>query len=141
MPRRRVDSVTLDLFGFDPVGAAYAVSADENRALLGLGVLALAVYHVLKRFARGNGKVTAASYYRLAFVLAEHAQGSGRRVAPPSRDQLRHALQRLQGAGLVFREAVENERRGVLEIWLPHGVGGTSSRGSGPGYSPGLRVQ
>ena len=137
MARRRPDSLTLDLFGFDPVGAGYSVTPAESRGLLGLGVLPLAVWHVLKRFVRGDGKVYAASYYRLAFVLSEHATGPGRRAVEPSRRQLRTALDRLQAAGLVIRPSVENERRGVLEIWLVGGVGGTVTRPIRAGYRAG----
>lgn len=140
MPRaRRPDPHTLDLFGFDPVGAAYSTSADESRALLGLGVLCLAVYHVLKRFALAEGRIPAASYYRLGQVLAYRAPGPGRRPPDPTRDQLRGALATLKRCGLVFTPADLNEQRGVLQIWLTHGVGVSARRRIGPGYSPGSK--
>jgi hypothetical protein len=128
MPRRKPDADTLDLFGFDPLGHAYTTTPDECRALLGRGVLALAVYHVLKRFTQANGKVIAASYYRLGQVLAYHAEGPGARLVDPTPKQLRGALQALVDAGLVFKPDAMNEQRGVLQIWLSCGVGGTSTR-------------
>lgn len=126
MPRRR-DTTTADMFGFDPVGHAYSVSPDENRALLGLGVLPLAVYHVLKRYAQGNGKVIAASYYRIGQVLKHGVERRGGPTpADPTPKQLRGALQRLADADLVFKPDASNEQRGVLQIWVTHGVGGTA---------------
>lgn len=139
MPRRKPDADTLDMFGFDPLGHAYTTTPDENRALLGRGVLALAVYHVIKRFAKGNGQVIAASYYRLAQVLAYRAEGPGRRPADPSRDELRGALRTLAKAGLILKPDAANEQRGVLQIWVANGVGGTSARSIDPGFKPGSR--
>ena len=138
MPRaRKPDPVTVDMFGFDPVGTSYTTTADENRALLGLGPLALATYHVLKRFALASGRVPAASYYRIGQVLAHRAQGPGRRQADPTRDQLRGVLARLADAGLVFMPRELNEQRGALQIHLTNGVGVIAKRRIAPGYRPG----
>lgn len=136
MARRRAVNVA-DLFGFDPVGHGYHTGPDESRALLGHGPLALAVYHVLKRFARSNGKVIAASWYRIGEVLAHQATGPGRRLVDPTTKELRGAVDRLQAAGLVHRRTVDNRREGVLEIWLTVGVGGTLTPRIGAGYRAG----
>lgn len=139
MPRRQPDADTLDMFGFDPLGHAYTTTPNENRALLGRGVLPLAVYHVLKRFAKGNGQVIAASYYRLALVLAYHVRGPGARPADPTRKQLRGALQALVDAGLILKPDAMNEQRGVLQIWVANGVGGTATRAIRAGSRAGSR--
>lgn len=141
MTRRRRDHELIeDLFGFDPIGAEVVVSPDEARKLLGAGVLPLALYVVLKRYMRSNGRVIAASYYRFAEVLKQRNSGPGRRAAGPTRDQLRNALVQLARRDLVSTPAVENMRRGVLEIWIVRGVGGTASRSIGPGFRPGSRA-
>lgn len=118
MPRRAVDTDTLDLFGFDPVGRDYITTAEESELLLGLGALALAVYHVLKRFARQSGKVTEASYWRLAQVLMHRQAGAGRPIAPPTQKQLRTAVQALCERKLIYRKRKLNESNGVLQIFV-----------------------
>ncbi|MFT3665565.1 hypothetical protein [Piscinibacter sp.] len=140
MPRRRPDSDTVDMFGFDPLGQAYTTTPEENRALLGLGVLPLAVYHVLKRFANGNGQVIAASYYRIGQVLKHRAE---RRGGPTPHDltlkQLRGALDALASANLVFKPNAINEQRGVLQIWVASGVGATATRAVRAGVRAGSK--
>lgn len=117
MPRRP-DPDTLDMFGFDPVGRDYITTSDESQLLLGLGVLALAVYHVLKRFARQSGKVTEASYWRLAQVLMHRNASAGRPIAPPTTKQLRTAVEALCERKLIYRKRKLNESHGVLQIFV-----------------------
>lgn len=141
MPRRR-DADTLDMFGFDPIGADFMVTADERRALLGLGPLCMALYYsCLKPFAKGNGRVYAQSYYRLAEILRHRREpGQAGRMQPdPTTKQLRGALDRLEQWGLVQRSAAENEAKGVLQIWLTHGVGGTAPRAIRAGVRAGSK--
>lgn len=142
MPRRR-DPDTLDMIGFDPVGADFMVSADERRALLGLGPLCMALYYsALKPFAKGDGRVYAQSYYRLSQILmcrAEPGTG-GPKPAEPSKKQLRSAIDRLETWGLVKRSGAFNEQRGVLQIWLVHGVGGTSAKSKRAGVRAGSKT-
>jgi len=137
MTRRKVDPDTLDLFGFDPVGHGYSVTPDESRALLGYGPLVLALYHVLKRFAKGNGQVVAASYYRLLQVLMHRRSGPGRRPADPTLKEVRGALDSLVVCGLVFKPEASNEQRGILQIWVSSGVGGTATDSIRAGYRAG----
>lgn len=128
MARRR-DPDTADMFGFDAIGADFSVSADERRALLGLGPLCMALYYsCLKPFTKGDGRVYAQSYYRLAEIL-KHRRDEGAAGCPqldPSRKQLRGAIDRLERWGLVKKNDSLNEQKGVLQIWLVHGVGGTA---------------
>ena len=141
MTRRRRDAELIaDLFGFDPVGVDVILSAEEARELLGAGVLPLALYAVLKRFMRSNGKVIAASYYRFSEVLRQRHLGPGRRAAAPTRDQLRVALATLKARELIAVSSVENMRRGVLEIWVLRGVRGNAPKTNAPGFRPGSRT-
>lgn len=138
--RSRQHELIEDLFGFDPIGVDVLLTAEEARELLGAGVLPLAVYVVLKRFMRSNGRVIAASYYRLSEVLKQRNSGPGRRAAGPTLKQLRTALAQLAQRDLVtFPSTVDNRRRGVLEIWVVRGVGGTASRSIGAGFRAGSR--
>lgn len=142
MSRRRIDyTVEPDLFGFDAIGADYSVSAAERVALLGLGVLPIAVYFAcLKPFTKGDGRVYALSYYRLSQILRHRREGAGRRLVDPTLDQLRKAIDMLESAALVRRSPVDNRAKGVLQIWVVHGVGGTATRLIDPGYSPSART-
>lgn len=114
----RPDQLTPDLFGFDPVGRDYITTAEESELLLGLGVLALAVYHALKRFSRESGKVTAASYWRLGQVLMYRHEGSGRRPVAITQRQLRTTVQALCERKLIYRKRKLNESHGVLQIFM-----------------------
>jgi len=130
MTRRRVDySIEPDMFGFDPLGHDFTVTVKERQSLLGMGPLCMALYYTcLKPFAKGNGRVYALSYYRLEQLL-RHKQnaGGGPRFEDPTVKQVRSALARLVVAGLVVKSDALNEQKGVLQIWLVHGVGGTAS--------------
>ncbi|MEO8805856.1 MAG: hypothetical protein ABI433_07230 [Burkholderiaceae bacterium] len=124
---RRLDLTTADMFGFDPIGADFTSSAQERAALFGLSCLAIALYYAcLKPFAKGNGRVYAQSYYRLAQVLTHRrAHSRGVLTEVPTKKVLRGGLDALEQAGLVIRPKAENTQKGILQIWLVHGVGGT----------------
>ena len=127
MTRCRPDLTTADMFGFDPIGADFTSSAEERAALLGLSMLAIALYYAcLKPFAKGDGRVYALSYYRLAQVLT-HRRANSRGVLTevPTPKVLRGGLDQLERVGLVVRPKAENTQKGILQIWLVHGVGGT----------------
>lgn len=128
MTRKRLDLTTADMFGFDPIGADFTSSAEERAALIGLSMLAIALYYAcLKPFAKGDGRVYALSYYRLGQVLT-HRRRCGRTgvlVEAPTPKALRGALDDLEAVDLVVRPKAENTAKGILQIWLVHGVGGT----------------
>lgn len=130
MTRRRIDyAIEPDMFGFDAIGADFMSSAIERRALLGLGPLAMAVYWAcLKPFAKGDGRVYALSYYRLLQILKHARTGAGRPKQDPTLKQLRDCISALERVDLVIRDHVGNEQKGVLQIWLRHGVGGTATK-------------
>lgn len=124
---RRVDLTTPDMFGFDPIGADFTSSAQERAALLGLSCLAVALYYAcLKPFAKGDGRVYAGSYYRFAQILTHRRPNNrGVQIETPTPKVLRGGVEALERAGLVIRPKAENTQKGVLQIWLVHGVGGT----------------
>lgn len=139
MPRRR-DPDTLDLIGFDPIGQDFSVTADERKALLGLGPLCMALYYAaLKPFAQRDGRIFAASYYRLAEILKHRREpgASGPKPLDPTRKQLRSALDSLEAWGLIERPSVFNEQRGCLEIRLRMGVGGSVAASNRAGVRAG----
>jgi hypothetical protein len=140
-PRRINLAVEPDMFGFDPIGADYLCTTAEREKLHGLSWLATALYfRGLRPFTKADGRVYAASYYRLAQILTHHRRhGRGMLHETPTEKQLRVALDDLVDAKLVERSTEFNEVRGVLQIWLVHGVGGAPIRDYKAGYGAGSR--
>jgi hypothetical protein len=140
-PRKVNLAIEPDMFGFDPIGADYLCTAEERELLQGLSLLATALYfRCLKPFTKGDGRVYAASYYRLAQILTHHRRhGRGTLFETPTEKQLRGALDDLIDAKLAKRSSSFNEQRGVLQIWLTHGVRGTANRDYRAGNGAGSR--
>lgn len=62
-----------------------------------------------------NGQLVA-SYARLRELCTPHAPERGRRMKGPTQDQVRRALDWLQGCDLIRRDKAENAAQGMLKI-------------------------
>lgn len=116
-PPPRVDP---DDYGFNVAGKGYRVTPRELLLLLGLDTISCAVYmRCLKPFADRAGKVGETSYYRFLQILGVvQSPAGGRRLAAPTEDQLRRALERLRQVGLITVYSGSNQTGRALQIRL-----------------------
>lgn len=128
--RRHLAPIDPDDFGFDIVGRDWCSSAAERMCLVGLDSLARDLYYTcLRPFEDRKGDVIPASWYRFKKLLTPSSSTrGGPRFAVPTMKQLRHALDRLEAAGVVklYREAGRRDR--VLQIRVVRRFGVVSSR-------------
>lgn len=110
--------VDPDDYGFDVAGKGFRITRAELLMLLGLDTVSCALYmRCLKPFADRTGAVRNASYYRFIELLkVVHSIEGGRRLAAPTKDQLRRALDRLNQAGLITNYMSANRASGALQI-------------------------